>query len=530
MRITRVLAYRRVSTREQGISGTSLDAQKTEIERYCAAQGWPAPMDFVEMESGGEESETKRREAMRLLGNVRPGDAIVVSKIDRFGRDMVFIVKHVRGIKKKGACFVSIAECFDSRRPESEMMLGAWAMAADMERRRIQERTSGPRKLLRSQGLFVEGRAPLGYRLAKDGSRRLVVEPEEAKIVKNAFELAANGVSGLKISMQLTTENPERKRFSVNWVIRTLHNPIYTGKISKTPVKPADHKSYIPLPGDWVRSHEPIISVEMFATVQKAMATRIPGRKPKNESRTASFLMRGLTRCAMCGAILADFCPHKESNGYYVCNRKRLAYRKVYGSCADSPYLRQEATDASVRARVIAYLKVAQKSLGRPPAAVKPPDFDERRAVVVKKRERVIKLVAENLIGFDAATSTLKEIEREMGTIDAEEGEHKASLSQDTVENRKGARDFLERVSDEWSSLTIVIQRELIKIMAKEITVGKDKMVRIVWKDASELAIDYAVGALPVLRAPVLKALPAPQAMIADLLGLTEQHAETVNV
>jgi DNA invertase Pin-like site-specific DNA recombinase len=329
MRIIRVLAYRRVSTREQGISGTSLDAQKTEIERYCVAQRWPVPMDFVEMESGGEESEAKRREAMRLLANVRPGDAIIVSKIDRFGRDMVFIVKHVRSIKKKGACFISIAESFDSQRPESEMMLGAWAMAADMERRRIQERTSGPRKLLRSQGFFVEGRPPFGYRRAKDGSRRLVVEPNEAKIVKRAFDLAANGVSGWSISTQLTSENPERKRFSINWVIRTLHSPIYTGKVSKTPVKPDGHKSYIPLPGEWVSSHEPIVSPELFAIVQKAMETRRPGRKPKDESRTANFLMRGMARCAMCGATLGAMFPHKRDYGYYVCGRKMVMHRKV---------------------------------------------------------------------------------------------------------------------------------------------------------------------------------------------------------
>jgi hypothetical protein len=168
----------------------------------------------------------------------------------------------------------------------------------------------------------------------------------------------------------------------------------------------------------------------------------------------------------------------------------------------------------------------AKKALGCPPAVVKAPDFDERRATVVKKRERVIKLVAENLIGFDAATGTLKEIERELGTIDAAEGEHKASLSQDTIENRKGARDFIERATDEWSSLTLDVQRETIKILAKEITVGKDKKVRFVWKDASELAVDYAVAALPALRAPALKGLPAPRAKIADLLGLAERHSE----
>src|SRR5919108_5640803 len=91
-RILRVLAYRRVSTREQGVAGTSLDAQTTEIGRYCTAHALPDPIDYVEVESGGEESEEKRREVMRLLAHVRAGDAVIVSKIDRFARDMVFIV------------------------------------------------------------------------------------------------------------------------------------------------------------------------------------------------------------------------------------------------------------------------------------------------------------------------------------------------------------------------------------------------------------------------------------------------------
>jgi hypothetical protein len=81
-RIRGTLAYRRVSTREQGVAGTSLDAQRTEIERYCAAHGLPDPIDHVEVESGGEESEEKRSEVMRLLASVRAGDAVLVSKID----------------------------------------------------------------------------------------------------------------------------------------------------------------------------------------------------------------------------------------------------------------------------------------------------------------------------------------------------------------------------------------------------------------------------------------------------------------
>jgi DNA invertase Pin-like site-specific DNA recombinase len=525
MRVARVLAYRRVSTREQGISGTSLDAQKMELDRHCAAQGWPSPMDFVEMESGGEESEIKRREAMRLLATVRVGDVVIVSKIDRFARDMVFIVKHVRGIKKKGARFVSIAEGFDSDRPESEMMLGAWAMAADMERRRILERTSGPRKLLRSQGLFVEGRAPFGYFRAKDGTRRLVVNPEDAAIVKSAFERAAKGVSAWNLSKELKAENPERETFSLHWVLRTLRNPIYTGKLSKTPVKPSGRNSHIPLPGEWVASHEPIVSPELFATVQRAIETRRAGRKPMLEARTEGFLMRGLACCALCGARIGSNFRNQRGYGYYACCRKMAAYRRTRSSCHEAPSLRQEPIDAELRTMVAAFLKTAPKSLSRPPAAVSRPNFEERRAAAIKKRERVIKLVAENLIAFEAATSTLKEIEREMSEIDAAEGEHQASLSQDTAENRKGARNFIEQAAEEWPSLTIDVQRAIIKALAKEINIGKDHKIRIVWKDAGEIAVAHASGALPALRASALKALPGPRAKSAALLGPTEQSA-----
>jgi DNA invertase Pin-like site-specific DNA recombinase len=131
MRVTRVLAYRRVATGGQTTTGTTLEAQKKEIERYCATQGWPDPVDYVEVASSGRGAEVKRPEAMRLLAEVRAGDAVIVGQIDRFARDVKFIIKHVRSIEKKGACFVSIAESFDSRCPKSELLLGVWAMIAN---------------------------------------------------------------------------------------------------------------------------------------------------------------------------------------------------------------------------------------------------------------------------------------------------------------------------------------------------------------------------------------------------------------
>ena len=480
-RIGRVLAYRRVSTRDQEVGGTSLDAQKAEIERHCAAHGLPSPLDFVEMESGGEESEEKRKEVARLLAGIRQGDAVIVSKIDRFARDMVFIVKNVRAIRKKGACFISLAECFDSRRPESDMMLGAWAMAADMERRRILERTQGPRKRLRSQGLFVEGRAPFGYRRASDGSRRLVIEPDEAHIVKEVFDLAANGLSLLRIraSIQRKYGDNHGRRFGLTWVSRGLRNRVYTGQLSRTPVRP--NKSTRTLPGDWIDTHEPIVTSDLFAVAQIAINTRRPGRKPEGQSLSAGYLMRGLARCSICNLTVRAVAPSARDPkpGYYVCNR-RLRSGKGGDGCPDAPYLRQTTTDEVLTQRTVTFLKAITKALAHPPTPIKKPAFDAQRAAVRQKRDRVIKLVAENITTLEAATNTLHEIDVQLGLIDAGEAEHKASLTQDTAENRHGAKAYFVQVLDEWDSFPIDVRRGIIGSLVREITLGKDKQLRIV--------------------------------------------------
>lgn len=139
--------------------------------------------------------------------------------------------------------------------------------------------------------------------------------------------------------------------------------------------------------------------------------------------------------------------------------------------------------------------------------------------------------MAEGLVTFDAAASTLRDIESELAGVDAAGAEFKASLTQDTAENRKGALAFVEQVADAWETLTVDVQRTVLAALVREITVGKDEQARIVWKDPGELAVDYAINALPELRVSVIKALPAPRAKVSDLRDAAQGRAErTVKV
>ncbi|WP_437908777.1 recombinase family protein [Sorangium sp. So ce327] len=152
--IRRTLGYPRVSTREQEIAGVSLDAQAEKIGNYCRLHSLPEPILFPEVESGGEENEANRKKVAALLADVRRGDMVIVTDIDRFGRDVVFIVNNVRQIMHNGAVFVAINKGFDSRSPMAEDTLANWAVGAEQERRRIKERTEGGRKHLRVQRLL----------------------------------------------------------------------------------------------------------------------------------------------------------------------------------------------------------------------------------------------------------------------------------------------------------------------------------------------------------------------------------------
>lgn len=537
----RVLGYRRVSTAEQGAAGTSLDGQLDELQRYAAISRLPVPLDFIEVESASAESQEKRTEIARLLKMVRPGDLVIVSKLDRFSRDIVFTFSAVREILRRGARFLSLAERFDASTPEGETQMAMWTSIAQMERARIKERTEGNRKRLRAQGKFVEGQPPCGYLRAKgrdnsDKPRRLEIDPVLAPAVREMFDRCINGESIMDISAYLRSRYKGAAAFGRSWVLLALKNRVYTGQLSLTSVRPKAGRKTGQFPAQWVDTHEPIVSFEQWSMAQRALVSRRNhGTNAQKGSSTRDWLIRGLARCSICGTMCSASASMKNSRlkhaGYYVC-RKRLSPGPDKTRCSEAPYLRQADTDKIVERATLKHLKSLSVSLLRPPPPQRrsAPDLGERRTKIKEARERVVSLVSRGLMSVDDVGKEVEKLDRELSDIDATEAEQSADATGDTAASRRGALAFVNHVAEAWGGLSVPKRREAVIALVEEITIAPKDGPRIVWRDVSALAAAFERGALPSLNEESEEETPSEAGETSGAVGELLLNAAPVRV
>ncbi len=83
-----VVAYTRVSTREQADTGHGIDAQRTELRRQAELRGWEIVAWCEDLGvSGKDMNRDQLAEAVRLVESGE-ADALVATKIDRVSRSV----------------------------------------------------------------------------------------------------------------------------------------------------------------------------------------------------------------------------------------------------------------------------------------------------------------------------------------------------------------------------------------------------------------------------------------------------------
>lgn len=125
----RMVGYARVSTQEQ-----NLDMQVEALTRYGVHPDWI----FTDEISGKSMKRPGLQNALRIM---RPGNVLVVWKLDRLGRSLMGVLQTLEMLTGKGMEFRSITESFDTTTPMGKAMMNIALVFAQLEREMISERT-----------------------------------------------------------------------------------------------------------------------------------------------------------------------------------------------------------------------------------------------------------------------------------------------------------------------------------------------------------------------------------------------------
>jgi DNA invertase Pin-like site-specific DNA recombinase len=149
--ISRVALYARVST----LNNQDPEMQLSELREYEVRRGWHVVEGYVDQGVSG--SRESRPALTRLMTDAcrRKFDAILVWKIDRFGRSLKHLVNALAELSALGVAFVSLRDNLDLSTPSGRLMFQIIGAMAEFERALIQERVRAGIRNAKTKGIRV---------------------------------------------------------------------------------------------------------------------------------------------------------------------------------------------------------------------------------------------------------------------------------------------------------------------------------------------------------------------------------------
>lgn len=303
-----VAAYCRVST-DSDAQLESLETQKTHYENYINSRDdWEfAGLYFDEGITGTKAD--KRPKLMRLINDCKAKkvDFVITKSISRFSRNTTDCLDIIRSLLNLNIPVYFEKENINTGSMESELFLSILSSMAEGESTSISENNKWGIKKRFENGTYKLGYVPYGYRWE---NCEIIVDPEQALIVKRIFSELLAGKGTDAIAKSLNDENvPTKKggRWTSTSIRGILANEKYTGDciFQKTYTDSSfnRHKNDGHLDQYYVPNHhEAIVSHEDF----DAAATLIEQRA--NEKGIQRGSNKYQQRYAFSGKIICGEC------------------------------------------------------------------------------------------------------------------------------------------------------------------------------------------------------------------------------
>ncbi len=133
-----LLGYARISTVEQTV--------RLQTDALAAAGCFRV---FTDVESGAK---ADRPQLRLLLDQLRPGDSLVVWRLDRLGRSLRHLIDTLTDLDARGVGFRSLTESIDTTTPGGRLVFHIFGALAEFERDLVRGRTNAGLAAARARG------------------------------------------------------------------------------------------------------------------------------------------------------------------------------------------------------------------------------------------------------------------------------------------------------------------------------------------------------------------------------------------
>ena len=290
----RAVGYIRVSTEDQ-TKGYSLDAQRSEIDRYCERKGYELVRIYADEGSSAHTDRlSKRPELTRLLNHAEQGefDVVIVHTLDRWARNMRVHVEALQTLSDADVGFVSVTEDIDFSTPIGRVIISVLAAFAELFSAQLGAHVAKSVRQRAEEG-FQNGSIPFGYRKDDESGIPCPV-PEEAEAIRTAFVKRVAGETQGAIARWLNAQG-----------FRTRQDNLFTDHAVRDMLSFRFYLGVVTLKGEeFPGQHDGIIDLDLFERVQTRIVKRGPGKRTMGSPRG---VLAGLIRCGRCGKrIQAD--------------------------------------------------------------------------------------------------------------------------------------------------------------------------------------------------------------------------------
>lgn len=495
----KVAAYCRVSTDSDEQAG-SYDAQVKHYTDYIERnKEWE--LAGIYADDGISGTNTKKREGFNgMIEDCMTGkiDMVITKSISRFARNTIDCLKYVRQLKEKNIAIVFEKENINTLEASGELLLTIMASLAQQESASLSQNVK-----LGLQFRYQDGKVQvnhnhfLGY--TKDEAGNLIIDEEEAKVVRRIFREYLEGASFRDIANGLERDKIKTGGKKYKWHLSTiqgiLQNEKYMGDalLQKTITTDFIEKTRIKndgtVPQYYVKdSQEAIIPRDIFTQVQEEMIRRAnlfsgeDGKKKRVYS--SKYALSSICTCTKCGDIYRRIAWNnrgKKSTVWRCCTRVENG-----PSACDAPTVPEaELQEATVKAinllvRCSSSMKeILMQNIEEALADDNSGELEKINTVLSEKQKQLVKLAhaKKDYSVLADEIEMIRDRRQQLLIIKAEKEGFKKRIAE--------LEEFLQETDEELKEYNEAMVRKYIQ----EIKVYEDKL-QVIFKAGIELDIE----------------------------------------